>query len=162
MRDERTVQGRGTGMAEAAAHRAALEALFAPKAPASPSKRDSARMVAAPVARDPEADGAERERLLARLLEAEGRAAITRAADDLERAGLPLPDSQAVHLQVLEHADEARVRSSLIALARILATEAPARRVLLDARLRRVEERADDAETATLASAARRRLAGRA
>jgi hypothetical protein len=158
MRDERTVARRGRS-AEECAHRVALEALFAPKAPPSPSKRDSARMVAARPAVEEEG-GAARERL-ARLLDAEGRSAVVRAVDDLERAGFALPGSQAVHLQLLEHTDEARVRGSLRALAALLETEPPARRVLLEARLRRVEERADDAETSLLAEAVRRRLAGR-
>jgi hypothetical protein len=159
MRDERTVTRRGRS-AEECAHRVALEALFAPKAPPSPSKRDSARMVAARPAVEEEGAAA-RERLLARLLDAEGRSAVVRAVEDLERAGFALPDSQAVHLQLLEHTDEARVRGSLRALAALLETEPPARRVLLEARLRRVEERADDAETSALAAVARRHLAGR-
>ena len=50
----------------------------------------------------------ERERLVAQLLAAQGRPAVTRATETLLGAGHELPDTQEAHLQVLEHSDEAR------------------------------------------------------
>src|SRR5262245_8635335 len=88
---------------DARAARAALEALFAPKPPpSSPAKRESAKMVVARK-RDDDPREAERGRLVDRLLSAVGRSAITRAADELARAGLEPPDRQEVCLQMLEH-----------------------------------------------------------
>jgi len=140
------------------AHRAALEALFTPKpqqvAP-QPSKRDSARMVTARAADE----NAEQLRLVGRLVSAEGRAAITRAADDVARAGFAFPDEQEVRLQLLEHANEERVRDAIAGISRLLDGEPPKRRALLDARLRRVEEQTEEATTRALAAELRKKLA---
>lgn len=141
------------------AHRAALEALFAPKPPppppSAPAKRDSAKMVTVPArpARVPD----ERDKLLERLLAAAGRTAVSRAVDDLRRAGFEIPDEQETQLQVLEHADEERVREALLVLGRLLESESPARRTVLESRLRRIEECADEASTRELAAAVRRK-----
>jgi hypothetical protein len=114
------------------AHRAALEALFAPKQdlpPPSPTKRESAKMVQArETERGPRDE--ERTKLLARLLAAEGR-------------------------------DEARVQGALSVLAKLLDNEAPKRRTVLDARLRRLEDTAEDPATREQTSALRKRLSGR-
>jgi hypothetical protein len=147
------------------AHLAALEALFTPKpaeaapAPApAPSKRDSAKMV---VARPRGTDDPRARQLEARLLAAEGCTQVTRVAEDFDRAGFAPADEQEVQLKLLEHADEARVRSALEALARILVRESPRRRPVLDARLRRLEDDAEEAATRTLATSLRRGLATR-
>ena len=100
----------------------------------------------------------ELERLLAKLSLAEGRVAITEAADAVFRAGHALPDDQHVHVQLLEHDDEARVRDAIERLVTILGDEAPKRPQVLDARLRRLEEFADEAETRALATQLRRHL----
>jgi hypothetical protein len=104
----------------------------------------------------------ERERLLEKLRTAEGRPAITRAAADLERGGFALPDDdQIVHLQLLEHSDEGRVRAALARLEELLAA-APAKRfTVLESRLRRLEQLADEAETRAAARALWRRVTGR-
>src|ERR1700753_1913552 len=54
-----------------------------------------------------EADDRERERrkLLGRLMECQGRGAISRAADEFLQHGFELPNEQVVHLQLLEHFD---------------------------------------------------------
>lgn len=157
MGDERFVGVRDSGSMASA--RAALEALFAPKSPAPPpvvSKRDSAKMVTAraAVTRAPE-----EARLVAKLLAAQGRAEVSRVADEIARAGVALPDDQEVHLQLLEHTDEARVRDALGAILRLLDAEPPKRRTVLDARLRRIEDAADEAATRALGSEVRRKLA---
>src|SRR5262249_19067354 len=121
----------------AKAHRAALEALFAPRrdAPAEaaePVKRDKrespkpGRIVLPP---PPESDprALERQRLLSRLLVAEGRPNITKAANELLRAGFTFPDDQDVYLQLLEHSDEEQVQRALAELDTILVRELPKR-----------------------------------
>ncbi|HEX3595650.1 MAG TPA: hypothetical protein VHU80_11120 [Polyangiaceae bacterium] len=107
-----------------------------------------------------EADERERERrkLLSRLMESQGRGAITRAADEFLQRGFELPNEQPVHLQLLEHFDETKARQSLEAITRLLQTEAPIKRPVLDQRLRRVEEHADESATRELAAELRRVL----
>ncbi len=100
----------------------------------------------------------ERQKLLARLMQSQGRSAISRAADEYLRAGFDLPVEQEVQLQVLEHFDESRAREGLIALARLLETEPPIKKPVLDQRLRRLEEHADEADTRELAASLRRAI----
>ncbi|MFO0550837.1 MAG: hypothetical protein U0271_20780 [Polyangiaceae bacterium] len=104
----------------------------------------------------------ERERYLDRLKHAEGRPAITRIADEFLKAGFELPsEDQEVHLQLLQHADEARVRDAIASLSAALERgEPPFRQTMLDSRLRRLEEFAEDSETRTAAGTLRRRAAG--
>lgn len=167
MRHDSRVQGIAETTASSQ-HLAALEALFAPKTPPPPpvaSKRDSAKMVTTPTrapggaAQSTPARAAEQARLVARLLAAQGRTEVSRAADDVERAGFAFPDEQEVHLQLLEHADEDRVRSALSVFARLLDAEPVKRRTVLDARLRRIEAFADEAATRDLGSEIRKKLA---
>jgi hypothetical protein len=107
-----------------------------------------------------ETDEKERERrkLLARLLESQGRGAISRAADEFLQRGFELPNEQVVHLQLLEHFDESKARDSVEAISLLLRTEAPLKRPVLDQRLRRLEEHADEAVTRDLAANVRRAL----
>src|SRR5690606_14023683 len=71
-------------------------------------RRAGARIIAGPPPeRDPQE--IERERLLERLLAAEGRPSISASVDAYLAGGFELPDQQAVWLQLLEHNDEARV-----------------------------------------------------
>lgn len=149
------------------AHKAALEALFAPRVPSptppAVAKRDSAKPIVAKKrtdAVDP-AREAEHAKLTAKLLAAEGRVAVTRHADELLRRGFPFPAEQEVHLQLLDHADEARVREALVVLDGLLSAEAPKRRAVLDTRLRRLEEGDGEEATRAAAGALRRKLSGR-
>jgi hypothetical protein len=100
----------------------------------------------------------EREKLLGRLVQSDGRGAITRAATEFLQKGFELPDEQVVHLQLLEHFDETRARESLEAMVRLLSREPPIKRPVLDQRLRRLEEHADEAQTRELAADLRRTL----
>jgi hypothetical protein len=122
----------------------------------APARR-AARIVAAP---SPTADAAriQRERLLARFMASEGRAMISRAADECRRAGVDFPHEQAVQLQLLEHVDEAQARSAIAALCQILAREAPVKRPILEQRLRRLEDTADEEATRGAAAELRRTL----
>ena len=143
-------------------HRAALEALFAPKKsepPAEPTPdRTSVKMVTVPVARENDPRAAEREKRLNKLLGAEGRAAVSKAADDFANAGFQFPAEQDVLLKLLDCEDEDRVRHALALLRGVLADEPPKRRALLDARLRRLEADAEEHEIRALASTLRRQV----
>ncbi|APR81956.1 Hypothetical protein A7982_07305 [Minicystis rosea] len=150
-------------------HRAALEALFAPKREpeaddakaknGAPSKA-SGRIVLAP---PPQTDSraAERQKLLSRLLVAEGRPGVSKAADAFLAAGFTFPEEQDVYLQLLEHAREEHVRGAIDRLDTILAGELPKRRAVLESRLRRIEQFAEDEETREAAARLRRRVSGR-
>jgi hypothetical protein len=143
-------------------HRAALEALFAPKK-AEPAveptpDRTSVKMVTVPVARESDPRAAEREKRLAKLLGAEGRAAVSKAADDYANAGFQFPAEQDVLLKLLDCEDEDRVRHALALLRGVLADEPPKRRALLDARLRHLETDAEARETRDLATGVRRQV----
>src|SRR5690606_32559447 len=124
------------------------------------SKRVGARIIAGPA---PESDPREleRQRLIARLLAAEGRPSISATADDYLAGGFELPDQQAVWLQMLEHKDEERVADAIAQLSRLLEDQAPERRAVLESRLRRIEELADEPSTKEAAAELRRVLATR-
>jgi hypothetical protein len=108
--------------------------------------------------RPTDATSLERERLQRALLDAQGRPAITAAANALLGAGHPVPQSQEAFLQLLEHQDEARVCAAIAALEHILATEPVKRRPVLEQRLKRLEETADEAVTRAAATTLRRNL----
>jgi hypothetical protein len=157
------------------ANRAALEALFAPRrelvekddgdgakagARAATPAKAAGRIVLAPA---PQSDPrtAERQKLLGRLMVAEGRPKISKAADDFLKAGFTLPDEQDVYLQLLEHADEEHVRTACGRLCTILAGELPKRRAVLESRLRRIEQFAEEPPTREAAERLRRLVSGR-
>ncbi len=155
-------------------HRAALEALFAPRRDPEPTENgktgkttrggDSTpkpgRIVLAPPPQlDPRAT--ERQRLLSKLLGAEGRPHITKAANEFLGAGFTFPDDQDVHLKLLEHSAESRVREALASLSSLLVGELPKRRAVLESRLRRIEEFAEDEDTRDAAAQLRRQVSGR-
>ena len=121
--------------------------------------RRSARIVATP-SQAVDAGRAERERLLARFIGSQGRAMISRAADECRRAGVEFPREQAAQLQLLEHVDEAVARDAIAVLGQILAGEPPAKRPILEQRLRRLEDTADEEATRTAAAELRRTLRG--
>ncbi|HVU04447.1 MAG TPA: hypothetical protein VHE30_21970 [Polyangiaceae bacterium] len=100
----------------------------------------------------------EREKLLHRVMQSDGRGAISRATEEFLSKGFALPDEQAVHLQLLEHFDETRAHDSLVAMKRLLADEPPIKRPVLDQRLRRLEEHADEPAIRALAADLRRSL----
>ncbi|MFO0591890.1 MAG: hypothetical protein U0441_30365 [Polyangiaceae bacterium] len=153
------------------AHRAALEALFSPKKDKDEEAAKSAKSIdpltgkpgrivlAPPPQADPRAG--DRQRLLGKLLGAEGRPAITKAANEFFKHGFSLPQEQDVYLQLLEHTSEDRVRDAIGALATILLSELPKRRAVLQSRLRRIEEYAEDSATRTAAAELWRQVTGR-
>jgi hypothetical protein len=100
----------------------------------------------------------ERERLLVALLNAKSRTDVTRAANALFAAGHEPSAEQEHHLQLLEHLDEERVRAAILALGAILDREPARHRPVLEQRLRRIEETAEDRETRASAAALRRSI----
>lgn len=115
-------------------------------------------LVSAPI----DAKTAERDRLLARLAVAEGRTAISRAADAFAAAGFDLPDDdQAVQLQLLEHTRDDHVEAALAKLSLILAGEPCKRQAVLESRLRRLEEFAEEPTLRDAARRLRRQVTGR-
>lgn len=99
-----------------------------------------------------------RERLLERLVNSEGRSAISRVANELLNGTEPLPETQEVHLQLLEHVDERRARDAMDVLARLFTSQTPIKRPILDQRLRRLETEADEPETREKAASLRRSM----
>ena len=127
---------------------------------AGDSKREGVRIVAN-ASRDRDPREVERERLLSRLLSVEGRPSISSAARAYLDAGFELPHDQGVWLQLLEHADEQTVVTAIERLTELIEQEAPTRRAVLDSRLRRIEEYADDGVTRTAAGELRRLIKSR-
>jgi hypothetical protein len=157
----------------ASQHRAALEALFSPKK--EPEAQDDGKgrsraaggagktpgriVLTPPPQSDPRAQ--ERQKLLSKLLLASGRPGISKATNDFLRAGYTFPLEQDVYLQLLEHSDETRVQEAIDALSGILAGELPKRRAVLESRLRRIEQFAEEAATRGCAERLRRQVSGR-
>jgi hypothetical protein len=119
------------------------------------SKR-AARIVGAPVALD-DAE-LERRHLLARLLDSEGPAAITRAAKAYRKGGFQFPAEQLVQLKLLEHTDEAEVCAALDVLTALLDEQTPIKLPVFEQRLKRLEDGAEDAATRSRAAELRRVL----
>jgi hypothetical protein len=124
--------------------------------PAEGHKRSARIIQVAQTERD------EREKLRLRLPEklllSEGRGAISRAAEAYLENEFEFPEEQEVQLQLLEHFNEARAQEAVGAMARLLQKEPPIKRPILDQRLRRLEEYADEPATREQAAALRRAL----
>lgn len=99
-----------------------------------------------------------KERLLSGLLAAQSPSAITAAADAIFAAGHAVPDEQEYHLQILEHADDGCVLSAIETLASLLGREPARRRPLLEQRLHRIEDSAEEPATRAAAATLRRNL----
>lgn len=113
------------------------------------------RIVAAPVADENEL---ERRQLLARLLESEGPAAVTRAANAYRKGGFQFPEEQIVQLKLLEHRDEAEVSAALSVLAGLLDVQSPIQLPVFEQRLKRLEDSAEEVEIRVRAAELRRVL----
>lgn len=151
-----TEAGRRARQEEDEKERLAAEKTQAKQQRRAPIRRTVGRVIAAQASSDPRE--LERERLLDRLLHAEGKPAITSAADSYFAAGFDHPRTQAACLQLLEHRSETRVRNSIATLTELLDEEMPSRRAVLDSRLRRIVEFADESATAAAADELRRLL----
>jgi hypothetical protein len=98
------------------------------------------------------------QRLIDRLMRSQGRVAISRAADDLWESKFVAPRLQEVQIQLLEHENEHRARDAVFIMAELLQRESPVQRPILDQRLRRLEEFAEDPITRDAARALRRSM----
>ncbi len=125
--------------------------------PEEPKKRREARIIQR---KEDEIDDAERNRrrLLARYLASEGRAAVTRAANDYLSGGFQLPREQEAQLKLLEHFDEARSKEAVTVLAELIEDEDPQQLPVFRQRLRRLEDHAEDESLRTAAADLRRLL----
>jgi hypothetical protein len=99
-----------------------------------------------------------RRRLLDRLVRAEGRSAISRVANDLADGNFGIPKEQELQLQLLEHENEERAREAVFIIAELLQKQPPIKRPILDQRLRRLEEYAEDPITRDAAAALRKSI----
>jgi hypothetical protein len=143
-------------------YRAALEALFTktaekPAAVAEPEAARPAKIVSVPTRDDPRRE--ERDKRLAKLMAAEGRLAVTKACEAYLNAKLELPVTQEVMLTLLDHDRDDRVGFAIASLSTLLDEEAPQRRAVLEARLRRLEADAENADIRAAAEALRKKLA---
>jgi len=125
-------------------------------APLPTASKRAARIVGSPVAVDD--TELERRHLLARLLDSEGPAAVTRAANAYRKGGFPFPEEQPVQLKLLEHTDEAEVCAALEVLTALLDQQAPIKLPVFEQRLKRLEDGAEEAETRARAAELRRVL----
>ncbi len=124
------------------------------------ARRQGARIIAKPTSStDPEE--LERQRLVDRLLAAEGRAAITEAELAHRQGGFTLPNEQSMWLQLLEHREDVIVRRAIEGLAALLEEEEPARLTVLNSRLRRLAEYAEETQTQKAAVELRHHLGDR-
>jgi hypothetical protein len=98
------------------------------------------------------------QQLLDRLVRSQGRGAISRAADDLWESKFVAPRQQEIQIQLLEHENEHRARDAVFVMAELLQREAPIKRPVLDQRLRRLEQSAEDPITRDAAGALRRSM----
>jgi hypothetical protein len=140
-----------------AGRKAAADAEPPSKRPCLEEKKRSARIVQVAAG---ERDDREKQRLklLDRLMLSQGRGAISRAAEEYHDAGFEFPEQQDVQLQLLEHFNEDRARTAVETLQRLLEKEPPIKRPVLDQRLRRLEEYADEVPTREHAAALRRSI----
>lgn len=128
-----------------------------PDPPIAQQQRRAARIVRASNAAN-DADEKQRQRLLERLMTSQGRLAITRAAREYRQSGFEFPLEQDVQLQLLEHVDEELVRTAIAALTGLFESELPIKKPVLEQRLRRLEEYADEIPTREAAANLRRTL----
>ncbi len=156
------MQPRDAGAEATSSQRAALEALFSPRNAPSPLALDDARPRGARIVTRADTGGGrptKAQALIERLTRADGRAAVTQAATDLAAAGVDVPFTQDVQLALLEHTDDTEVQRALEKLERLLVEQTPQRKPLLEARLRRLEENADEVEIRERASRVRKLMA---
>jgi hypothetical protein len=156
--DEDTEQEASAGIAASSNGASAL--LEAPNGNA-PSPRTDVRRRAVRIVKAPEqtvAPDNREQRLLERLMRSQGRVAISRAANELWESKFKAPRQQEVQIQLLEHENEHRARDAVFVMAELLQRESPVQRPILDQRLRRLEEFAEDPITRDAARALRRSM----
>lgn len=131
-----------------------------PPAPSPTAAQDESptALPPAPAAAPRDPDRLERQKLVARIKEAEGRDACTRAVDAYVSKYEKLPDDYEVLTKALAHKGDERVRTTLIQLTRMLGSDKPRRARTLAAQLRFIEDTHGDPEIRTAAAVVRGRL----
>lgn len=127
------------------------------EAPAAAAPEE-AHAPAAPTAAPRDPDRENRQKLLARIKDAEGREPITRAIDAFLAKYPKLPDDYEILTKALSHKNDDRVTECLEQLTRMCAKEKPRRGRALVAQLRFLEDTHSDADVRTRAAAVRGRL----
>jgi hypothetical protein len=122
--------------------------------PGAPVRRAAAARPVAATPGAPPTDAETRLKLIAKLRDAEGRDAITRACEALA-ARFPIPDDFELLTRLLEHRDPVRIGYALERLCVMLRKEQPRRGRALAAQLRFLEETSDEPELRTQAAEVR-------
>jgi hypothetical protein len=127
-------------------------------APAEPAPGAAAALPAAPppAAADPEREN--RQKMLVKIKEAEGRDPISRAIDAFMKAYGKLPNDFEVLTKALSHKDDERVREAMAQIGDLLGREKPRRARALQAQLRFLEETHGDPDIRKHAAELRARL----
>jgi hypothetical protein len=106
--------------------------------------------------RDPDREN--RQKLIAKIKESEGREPVTRAVDAFLARYPTLPNDFEVLTKVLSHRDDARVEEALAQLALLVAREKPRRGRTLVAQLRILEDTHTDPAIRKAAAEVRAKL----
>ena len=106
--------------------------------------------------RDPEREN--RQKLLAKIRDAKGRDAVTRAVDAFLAKYVKLPDDYELLTRALDHKDDDRISAALDQLSGMLARDKPRRGRALAAQLRFIEDTHDQPGIRKYAAEVRSRL----
>jgi hypothetical protein len=110
------------------------------------------------VATPPNPDREQKQKLLGKIREAEGRDPINKACDAFYAKFPQLPDDFEILTKALAHRSDDRVRETLVQLTRLMDKDKPRRGRALVAQLRILEDTHTDAEIRQQAAAVRGRL----
>ncbi|MBI4510821.1 MAG: hypothetical protein HY698_14400 [Deltaproteobacteria bacterium] len=124
--------------------------------PEAPQETTAAIPPAPPAPKDPEREN--RQKMLAKIRQAESRDLISRAVDAFLTRYAKLPDDYEVLTKALSHRDDERVRSSLDQLVTMIEREKPRRARTLAAQLRYLEDTHADPEIRRYSAEVRSRL----
>jgi hypothetical protein len=127
-----------------------------PPAAAAPAEGNAFPPAPAPAPKDPEREN--RQKMLARIKETEGREPISRAIDAFLAKYPKLPDDYEVLTKALAHRADDRVRATLEQLDAMLGREKPRRARTLVAQLRLLEDTHSDKELREAAAKVRGKI----
>lgn len=130
------------------------ESAASPASPMGPTAASAP--AAAGVPRDPDREA--KQKLLAKIREAEGREAVTRAVDAFVSKYPKLPDDVEILTKCLGHRSDDRVRCTLDQLSTLVERDKPRRARTLVAQLRMLEDTHGDPDIRAQAGRVRARL----
>jgi len=146
----------GAGAGATAAGATAAGATGAGATAAGATAAGATAAAPAGVARDPEREA--KQKLLAKIREAEGREAVTRAVDAFVAKYPKLPDDVEILTKCLGHRSDDRVRCTLDQLSTLVERDKPRRARTLVAQLRILEDTHGDPDIRAQAGRVRARL----